>query len=474
MNGAKALLRGLLVTGVMLVPSLSWAATPSDCVTLLNDVYSAVSRIQDWQGTGGVTIKPIGNNQPAIDRVTKDLDDARAAYDAAIACANSEEVRRSPSYASARERFAKDFPKYQQAIQEAGATYEVFGQAIEVDNGLKGLVRRLQAADPAAYEAEKAHAGEVVGAATKAVAANPFLTQDWLTSVDSAVHDNLQVLAKKKAALDRQAARDALVANSVVKRLPAFARDDAADPRKVAEAFAQMPAEALVALPLGEALVHHRYTPVEKTHPPESNLAMSYPNDAKPDTPAFVFYNQRTVFVRYVKDEIPRLAAPVPGLVWDVAEDGQVVFVSASGGRYLTRVDHVVPLADAGAPVATGVVNGVLIHDDVVALSERGVLDARFGKDMVAAKDAYTACAERVWKANKAAFDRIETADILSETRRNRRMALDGKVRKTIDGKCGAQQRKYAKTWDKAMAAYAELRAAVVTASAKSLSAAAK
>ncbi|TNF37579.1 MAG: hypothetical protein EP329_02770 [Deltaproteobacteria bacterium] len=467
-------MRVLLVAGVVSAPSLSWAETPADCVTLLNEVSSAVSQIRGWQGTDGVTVVPIGDNGPAIERVTKDLTRAREGYDKALACANAEEVRRHPGYAQARERFARDFPKYQQEIQEGGATYKVFGQAIETDNHMKDLVRRLMAADPAAYDAEAQHAAEGVAEARQAATDNPFLDEAWFKGIDGAVHGHLVALQAKKGKLDRQAARDALVAHSVVKKLPAFSAEDAASPKKVAEAFAQMPAEALVALPLGESLVHHRYVPVAKPHPPESNLEMRYPDDKEPPAPAFVFYNQRTVFVRYKKDELPRLTAPVPGFVWDVADDGQVVFVSASGGRYLTHIDHVVPAAEAGAPLARGVVNGVLIHDDVVALSERGVLDARYGRDMAAAKAAYGDCAEKVWKAHEAAFHKIDQADILPETRRNRRMDLDGKVRKSIDGKCKAHQVKYAKAWDKAMSDYSGLRALVVAASAPLLPAEAK
>lgn len=459
----------LIVAGMALAPSPSWAETPADCITLLNRVYSAVNDIDGWQGTAGVSVIPLGDNGPLIDRVTKDLERARAAYDTAMACANSEEVRRSSSYAGAQERFARDFPKYQNAIQQAGATYEVFSAAIEADNQAKNLVRRLMAADPASYDAEAKHAADAVAEARKATSENPFLQEEWFKGVDGAVYDHLAVLQKKKAALDNQAARDALVANGVVKKLPVFSRDDAVDPRKVAEAFSQMPVEALVALPLGTSLEDDHYTPVEKGHPPKSNLAKGYPNDREPETPAFVFYDQRTIFVRYKKDEIPRLTAAVPGLVWDVADDGQVVFVSASGGRYLTRINHVVRLADAGGKLARGVVNGMLIHDDVVALSQRGILDARYGKDMTAAKKGYGDCAEKVWKANEAAFDKIETADILHETRRNRRMTLDGKVRASIDGKCKAYERKYTKAWDQAMAAYTKLRTAVVEASAPHL-----
>jgi hypothetical protein len=107
-----------------------------------------------------------------------------------------------------------------------------------------------------------------------------------------------------------------------------------------------------------------------------------------------------------------------------------------------------------------------LVHDDVVALSSRGVLPAKLGATMAAAQDAYRTCAKKVWTAHDKAFEKIANADILPTTRRNRRMTLDGEVRKKVDRKCGAQQRKYAAAWDKAMGEYANLRAATLQANA--------
>lgn len=458
-----SLMIGLFVVGAgSLWPSASHAATAADCITLLNDVSSAVSRIDGWQGTGGVMVTALGDNGPAIDRVTKDLTRAREAYDLAIACAISDEARRSSGFAQAQERFGRDFPKYQQAIVEGAKQYETFKAAIDADNAMKDLVRRVMGADAAAYESELANANAALAKAATVAASNPFLGEEWRRGVDSGLHGHLTSLQQAKGKLNKEAARAAIRANAVVKTAPEFTRDDAMNPRKVAEAFAKMPAAARVALQLGESRVFHRYTPVSRSHPVTSNLEKSYPGDREPATAAFVFYNQKTIFVRYKKDELPKLTAPVPGLVWDVLDDKQVIFVSVSGGRYVTRIDHLIPAAEVTEPLAADIVHGMLIHDDVVELSRLGVLDARYGRDMAAAKEAYGACADKVWKAKQAAFDKIETADILNATRVARRMTLDGQVRAKIDGKCAAPQRKYSAAWDQAMAEYTTLRSEVL------------
>lgn len=442
---------------LLAAPPQASAGSVPDCITLLNRTSSAVSEVRNWHHDG-VAVRALGDNSRAIAQVSDDLAAAKSAYDKAMKCANSKEARSSRAYAAAQPRFAKDFPKHQKAIQAGIAEYAMFRTAIETDNKAKELARRLRKAKASTYEAELKSALTTLDDFSKLTTSNSFLSQRWQADVDATIRERLDLMKKKKSSEDRAETQKAMLEAAVVKRLPGMTREDAMNPRKVAEALEKTPASGYVAALMAESFVYQSYRPVKVKHPKETRLGRQYPGGKKPTTRAFVFYNQRVLFVRYTDDKLPRTEEAIPGLVWDVDEDGRVIFVSTSGGRYLSRVDHMLPASEVSGPLASGIVNGMLLHEDVEVLSERKVLKASYGRDMTASKAAYGKCADKLWKAKESAFNRLDAANILHAARQARKADLAYKVEQSVDRKCKAHLRKYSKAWDGAMREYTKLR----------------
>jgi hypothetical protein len=108
------------------------------------------------------------------------------------------------------------------------------------------------------------------------------------------------------------------------------------------------------------------------------------------------------------------LAAPTPGIIWEV-DGGTVVLVTFDGGRYEISIDNggskiVEPGAGPSVSWPAPLQHALFDVDNIRALAKGNAVAAQVGKDIEASDDAWFDCMNEQWKKAKQELDKIEAS----------------------------------------------------------------
>jgi hypothetical protein len=364
------------------------------------------------------------------------LSQARSFLVQGEACLADPRVQSSPEYPAV----LREAQKARAALEVAEKQLAARGEADAFFAEADALLQRLYKDDGYGFEKLQMEAtalrkkAEEIGQRNSAVS----LRARVFERIDVAIRD--LAVRRRQAENRKHVAR--IRAAAVTARFPGrFSVEDSLRQDKIREAFLTASKDDYAVAVGGGAA----YSPAVTDF--EYRVRVSSMTTARPTRGAYVSEADRGGLEALYGTLSTTLTTDVPGLVWNVVSQREVIFVTIDGGRY--RVDAMKVALAWLKPEAWPKTqeHEALLPADIRKLADVQALGGELWKNLENASEGYRACSDRIWKSYDKRFDAIRAQDIREQTRKIRMDQLGDKVRAKVARSCEGFKTKYARAF---------------------------